>query len=54
MFGDTLIIKSFSPIETPCRFVPSLVLPERFSLALRDVPNSASQVPESTGFLQSA
>lgn len=34
--------------------MPSLVLPERFSLALRDVPNSASQVPESTGFLQSA
>lgn len=53
MFGDTLIIKSFSPIETPCRFVPSLALPEWFSLALRDASNSASWVSESTVFLQS-
>lgn len=47
MFGDTLIIKSFSPIEAPYRFVLSLApLPEWFSLALRNVPNSASQVSE--------
>lgn len=31
------VIKSFFSHWTPCRFVPSLVLPERFSLALRDV-----------------
>lgn len=48
MFGDTLIIKSFSPIEAPRRFTQSLAPPEWFSLAPRDARNSVSHISEST------